>query len=348
MRFLSLAICFLCLSCKNNIVFESANPLQKERILLSSKKSPVDLLLVVDSSQSMYHHLDKLGRSLSYLLSVLSDYDWQLAFTTVDHGDHENPKDLLQAHWKNNLYSQNFGFGRLMPLDDGVQILQNRILTKNQTQYSNIFYHTLSHASQIDCHRPPYCAHRLEQPLRALKSALERVALDNQDFFRPQADLVTLIITNEDERSEDFERGTQAEDVLQTFYHLFGNSKKFINYNILVQDEECLAQEKSLGGTQFGRASLGIRVAELAYLTGGINIDICSDDYGRPLESISHHIKKSLETSLILKKEPVKGSVQIDFNGHPEVSWSLLGRKILFHEPHQIQGEILIFYETID
>ncbi|MCZ0932618.1 MAG: hypothetical protein OXJ52_05655, partial [Oligoflexia bacterium] len=182
----------------------------------------------------------------------------------------------------------------------------------------------------------------LEQPLRSLQTAIKRSILDNQDFFRPQADFVSLIITNEDERKEDPSRATSAEEVIDSFVKSFPQSnKKFIAYNIIVRDSKCLESELSKGGT----AHIASSIAKLAELTRGSNVSICSQNYGSELRKISQDIKYQLENTVSLKKEPLPKSVQVHFLEGPPLNWKLSGRNIIFEDKSAVSSSVVITYQ---
>lgn len=299
-----------------------------ERTVLNSVP---DILIVIDSSGSMYHRLRSLGEKFSHLLSVIYNYDWQIAFTTVDHGDQSvHRADRLQDTWQDNR-EEVASYGALSPLDNGTAVLKQKVLNKYTSDYANIFYQTLSHGRSRDCERPPYCTGALEQPLRSLKSAIERSSGDNKEFFRDNADLISLIITNEDERPEDQERATRADDVINSFNKAFkGMNKKFVHFNIMIKDANCQKKERKRSW-QASKAIIGRIIGELATKTGGENIDLCSEDYGSQLEKISRHIRRVLENNtVLLKQRPESDSIQIDFRGHKELDWTAHGRKITF------------------
>lgn len=318
--------------------------LEQEEIVLEETKSLLDILIVADSSQSMYHHLGELGRSLSDMLSVISHYDWQIGITSSDHGDHQDPS-VLQESWKDHILEDQGRFGGLMFLEDGEKILRSKILTPQMSDYESIFFHSISHSAERDCERPPYCHARLEQPLRSLSSAMQRASLDNRDFFRSEADLISLIITNEDERVEDKDRATSANEVIQTFNKKFGHlDKKFIAFNIIIKDENCLRIEKSHAEV----AHIAHSIAKLADLTGGYNISICSKNYAQSLKNLSKYIKNSLENSILLKKEPVPGSLKVEFIDSRELDWKVYGRNIVFDRQDSGPLHVSISYQSED
>lgn len=311
----------------------------------ASKGRPLDILIVIDSSSSMKGHLDHIGQSLSSLLSVISEYDWQIAFTTVDHGDHERVAQKIpgQERWQDHVADARATFGKLMYLEESGQLLNRKILNSRVRNYEEIFHHTLSHESKTNCDLPPFCQNYLEQPLRALKSAMERSILDNADFFRKDADFVSIIITNEDERSEDSVRATSAKEVVKAFNDTFGTRKQFLAFNIIVQSEACLRQETS----KYQKAKIGERIQALAELTNGENLDICIRDYSSNLQKISRLIKKQVEKSVILAEEPYVDSVIVEFLNSPEVPWSISGKRLVFQEDLKEGSQILVRYQAI-
>ena len=321
--------------------FSQLKTWEQEKFQLKSKKPLLDLLVVADTSGSMYHHLKQLGLSLSDLLSAISNYDWQIGIISADHGDHKDPYSL-QQNWRDYIVPGRFG--SLMPLENGTRLLNTKILTPQTPNYKQVFLHSLSHIPEIECHRPPYCSNYLEQPLRSLETAIKRSLLDNRDFFRPQADFVSLIITNEEERKEDANRATSAKDVINSFSKHFSRSnKKFIAYNIIVTDSICLKSELSKGGT----ANIAHSIAELAELTKteDANVSICSQNYGAELRKISEHIKYQLENTVSLKKEPLPESVQVHFLEGPFLKWRLSGRNIIFESESTTPSSVAVIYQ---
>lgn len=313
-----------------------------ENFVLEANKPLADILIVADTSKSMSHRLSQLGHSLSDLLSVIANYDWQIGITSVDHGDHEDPSSLQQS-WRDYILEPHGRYGGLMKLENDSRVLNTKILTSEMVGYEDIFLHSLSHGSNRECHRPPYCHPRLEQPLRSLKSAIQRALLDNASFFRPSADFVSLIITNEEERAEDRKRATTARQVVQTFNETFGHlNKQYIAFNILVTEETCLQSEKAISE----QAQIAYSVAELAELTGGYNISLCQQNYGQELRKLSQHIKNSLENSIVLKTEPIAETIQIDFIKGAQLSWEQFGRNIIFENRDSQATEVSVSYQS--
>lgn len=317
--------------------------LQKESFEFDIGRQKLDIVIIADNSESMFHHLDNLGRSLTDLLYVISDYDWRIGISSADHGDHHNFH--LEEKWQDHTAIGWGRFGTLMSLERGGRFINENILTPDTPGYKTVFLHSISHSAGVNCDRPPFCGRPTEQPLRSLKSFIERAHLDNRHFFRDEADFVSLIITNEEERKEDPHNSTSADQVMNAFERQFGQlDKKFLAFNITVLDEACLAEERN---NHFA-ASQVKRVAYLATLTGGANMSLCHKSYKQGLRKISQHIKNSVEDTIELKKDPVPESVQVDFVEGPDLKWKLEGRKLIFENDKRedVSVSVLVTYQA--
>lgn len=371
-------------------------------------RKSLEILVILDTSQSMNRNLRKLGKRLSPLLSAISDYKWRMAFTTAEHGD-RNSLDPWQDHagsaplkqtvsiresflktshqlWRdpkqpysvllNRLknYWQHLGdpfgsFGKLMNLEgptliekrtpDNIikfQVLKERLLTADMPDYETIFKNTVSHETvklrftdeTPFCGLPPFCSSNIEQPLRSLKSAMERIHFDNAFFFRPNTDVVALMIANDDvkhsHKYNKVQNPTRAQDVMDTFNRVLRPlNKRLFAFGILPLDEQCLFKEA--GGDGFFSA----RVAELAeQADGGFNISICESDYGPDLQEISEVIKTLVEQpSVEIEESFIPETLQVEFLDGSAIPWQLFGSKLIFsHEPAQ-DTQIKIYYQTL-
>ena len=368
------------LSCQAEINFASVSEFEQLESSLEEKTEPkelvitlkpekqkqLDILFVLDTSESMDHHLQKLGTRVLSLLDSISDYDWQIGFITADHGDHaiterknrEYISSFEEEKWEDHIKSSKVAFGKLMPLElEPVQlkdqswkfnVLNQKILKAKTPNYRNIFLHTVSHYPNKECGMPPFCQKPMEQPLRSLKSAIERVNLYNKKLFRPEADFVSLIISNERERLEDKNRATSAQEVVDVFnQYLKPMEKRFFAFNILVLDKECQKNEQKRGGAKALTVSLGLDIAKLADLTGGENISICIEDYGPALQKISQTIEVFVEQSLDIEEEFDPSTLKVEFENGSSLDWELLGNRLIFKEKIDENQKIKISFFPI-
>ena len=203
-------------------------------------------------------------------------------FTNADHGN--NGLFLFNGHAMN---------GKAMQLEYKGKVVQNmRYLSKTVKDHEKVFLDTLRvHGSREftyiapkggsairreravhKCQLPPYCQSWNEQPLKSLNSAL----VENEEYFREDADVVAVIISDSDEGAglHSSKRMT-AEKVRDAFTENHPD-KNMIAYGILMIDKECQSQ---YGEGWSDEDKFSYEIAELARLTDGINYSLCDDSY---------------------------------------------------------------------
>ncbi len=313
-----------------------------ENLFASNSNKEVEIVLILDASQSMYENLEEVGENMRPLLSHISNRQWRMVLTTADHGDHFS-NNRAQQTWSSFL-SNDPRFGKLMRWEQNGRLLNKQILTKQIPHYEKIFRDTLTRENS-DCDMPPYCQGRNEQPLRVLKSLIERAknpSSVHSRFFKPQTDTIAIIITDEDERGQDPTRATTAEDVIKTYEKVFaGQKKQLFGFSISIQDNACYQEEK-----RNSTASMGVVVGRLADLTLGENFSLCAKDYSQSLARISEKTNRLIENSFLLREIfLIPESVEVSFSPQqPNVTWQLVGRKIVFSDNLKPESEIHVSY----
>ncbi len=317
------------------------------------KRNELEILFVIDASQSMDDNLTAVGRNLSSLLKPINK-KWRMAFITADHGDHhkvKKPQGFSQDSWEDHHNEDHPHFGQFMPLEEQGRILDQKILTSNTLHYAQIFKDTLTREPAGECSLPPFCHDYNEQPLRSLKAAIERTKSSaiHQNFFKPHTDTVVIIITDEDERRHDFANATKAKEVIQSYNAQFkGMGKRLFGFSISIQDEECLAQEQQSRWLYKSTATKGQAVARLADLTGGKNISLCEENYGRSLKNISEHTKKLMHSVTLKELFVIPNTLKVTFIPHQNpVPWKVYGRSLVFFKklPEGIKIKVSYEYE---
>ncbi len=254
---------------------------------------PLDILFVIDTSQSMSHHLKQFRKKFSGFLNFFEDLDWKLALTDADHGE-------------TGFFLFNIGAlkGKTMPLELNGKILELHYLNPRVSNYNEIFldsvskhkfgeYTTINNEGQKEsvqpCHLPPFCQGLQEQPLKALKSAL----IQNEGFFRKSADLAVVIISNSKERGGDF-RAVEPKEVIEQFRKTYGVQKRFEVYGIIIteEDEDCLKQNQDQQ-FWFPEGAFSKKIADLSLMTGGQVFNICAPHYQEVAQSIFHSFGRS-------------------------------------------------------
>ena len=318
-----------------------------ETFLMNESEAAVDIIFVLDVSSSMKNNLKKLGSSMLDLLTHIQDFNWQMAFTTADHGDHIKSNGRIGEQRWEDYQGDRPHFGKFMQLEYRNRLLNDNTLNRHNNFYETVFYDTLTINEDNPHSLPPfyhgtYDGHSRdhEQPLRALKAAIERE--ENRDFFRPNSDLIAIIITNEDERVEDPSNATTAKEVVQTFQSQFSGEKNLYGFGILIEekDKSCYRAQKRGHSAEYG-----IRVAELAQETYGANINICSSDYSEALESISRVIHdRILDNVYLTTAFPNTDSIDVQITPTQNTKWNVEGRHIVFKPALKLGSEVQVTY----
>ena len=339
-----------------------------------STYTPLDILFILDVSRSMEDNLEKISKAASSLMSYIEHLNWQIVFTTTDHGDSQyyctegqiqtrvfqngrTQKFCPKEHrifpqpadsWKNYKESEP-KFGNFMPLQKGQQILNQKILNPQVQNYQAVFRDTISRNSyekSSPCQWPPYCQNDHEQPLRVLKSIIERTsAYPSQSFIRKPAVLMAFIMTDEEERAEDPQNATTAAEVLQVFNSNFPN-KKIIVHGISITNSSCLEEQDTV------EVNYSKQLNQLVKFTQGESISICQDSYKSAFSGISKQTQKYINkiplefTPVVTENTPIQVKV-FDSSGKPiKTKWKTKGNFIFFDKtlPPDARVEVSYYY----
>ena len=217
----------LAISGCSKLEFETSDKLISQSDLISesftakgdySDKS-VDVLVVVDNSYSMEVEQEKLGQRLDRFISSLRGVDWQIGVTTTD------------------VSMGNYGIqGSLLPLEGA----NGYILTPRTADYEQVFLDTITREETLNCAAEMDCPSSDEQALSAIMMAIDKRDTDNAGFFRPNADLAVIILTDEDEKSNGPDDATQPFEVQEHLAtHLPGKTAPVFGIISQVGDTTC-------------------------------------------------------------------------------------------------------------
>ena len=231
----------------------------------------IDFLFVIDTSRSNRKYITKpvIQKKLGTFISRLNeeDIDWRI-FTTCGHTDKDEP-----------LYN-----GRLHEMEHNKTLinflyLDNHILdsynARNPTTFtSEVFIDTISHPKRTNCKRPPFCYKDKEnRPLKAISGFLD-TAYRHQILRDDNADLVIIIISNQDERPSPIKPKTPYDprNIVDQFENNFPDKNLFVvNFVIKSTDENCK------------KGKTASYIPQLGILTNGLTESICSNNYTQTL-----------------------------------------------------------------
>lgn len=270
-------------------------------------KAKVDVLFVVDNSESMLDEQTKLSTAFSSFTSSLGQIDWQMAMTTTDvsAGPHGIKGDLV-----------NF------------KGTSSNILTKNTPNFAGIFSGTVVRDELQGCDDITVpCPSPDERPLEALVMAMQKKDSSNSGFFRSGADLAVVILSDEDEGSNGL-NAIAPLAVLNTFQNIFGTAKSFSAYGIVIRpgDFPCYNSQVANAGKY---ANI---ITAFTVLTRGVTGSICANDYGPTLASIGNRVREMVK-SISLKYVPDPATVKITFSpADPSLTWTIEGNTVIFNK----------------
>lgn len=298
-------------------ILPSGQNFQQNTDFISTK---IDILWVIDNSGSMETSQQNLVSNFDAFIQnfVQKSYDFRMAVTTTD-AILADPMwtNLYNDPW-NNYYIRNryyYGLAQELKADfrqgiPGVSSSGTRIITNSTPNIIQTF--NINALQGVE----GYGDERAFQSMRAaLNSPL------NSDFRRPDAFLAVIIVSDEDDFSHD---GTNAidnpnsaslhsvqsyVDYLDQLTESSGATRRYSVSTISINDQQCL---DSLTDGFTGRR-IGVRMGELADLTGGTIGNLCGD-FGEELNLIQDKIINSL-TQFYLDREPIPETIRVFVNG---------------------------------
>ena len=261
----------------------------------------VDILFVVDNSGSMAEEQVGIGNKINGFLDKIKNLNWQIAVTTTDAAMNTLDDAKVSRPW---------GDGQFRPFDS---VLGNQyILRSSQVSAANA-QTMLSNAIQMGINGSGD-----ERSINATYRAIQRAASPsvNKDFFRSDAKLAVIAISDEDECSTGSAACTGTNPSYSVPANLMSlissqfNGSKVFSFNSIIWipgDKTC-----TTGGNQ------GNTYQQLSNMTGGVIGSICSNDYTSPLAAIGNRVV-NLVNEVTLTCKPV----DINKDGKPDLQIKL-------------------------
>ncbi len=270
----------------------------------------IDVLWVVDNSGSMATSQSNLANNFPSFINKFQEkhYDFQMGVTTTD-------SYLALPTW-NSYYNQSprpsyyggHAQAEIAWLKDGTFDSPSgfAILTPSTPNLNDVF---MKNAMQGINGRGD------ERSLQSMRTALE--SAHNAGFVRPGAFLSVILVTDEDDFSNDT---TTAYETYVSQLHPISNYVSFLDgltlssgparrysvNTISVNDSSCL------NSIYNGAQKIGTRVGQMADATGGVKGNLCGN-FATELELISKSIVE-LSTQFYLNAKPVVSTIRVYVN----------------------------------
>ncbi|QDK36658.1 hypothetical protein [Bdellovibrio sp. NC01] len=307
---------------------------------VTASNNKLDILLVVDDSNSMLADNQKLAAKLAPFVNTLqsnANLDWQMCVTTT----RALPINSTNTAWGASIYWQTGGSSLSV------------ILKKGQSSLSSVFTNTINYIG---------AGWAGTDDERGIKAAYHHVYNGDYHYsnasgcYRADAAIAFIIISDEDERSvggdasqkyyaselQPLEDDDQPANFVNYVKETFGNDKRFTVNSIIVKpgDTECMKTQDAGGA----KSHYGVKYNELSYLTGGGVGSICANDFSTNLNLFVDKITDSL-SSIPLECTPV-GEVSVTITPTVGVvSASVQGMNLVFSQPIPAGRQVDIKYQ---
>lgn len=313
--------------------------------LITASNNKLDIVLIVDDSNSMLADNQKLAANLSGFVTKLqnSNIDWQMCAT---------PTRALPTASNQYVWGASFYWQKTSTPSSELGI----VLKKGTPNLSSIFTNTIEYinAGWIG-----------SDDERAIKAAYRHVYngdlrySGNSGCYRPDSAIAYIIISDEDERSvggdasQQFYSGElkelENEDKPNVFVayvkEVFGNERRFTVNSIIVKpnDTACKSSQDAGGA----KSHYGVKYAELSNLTGGGIGSICDSDYSTNLNLFFDKISDSL-SSVPLECAPYNNSVTVTITPNITVASRVEGTSLVFDTPVPAGHTVDLKYQCSD
>ncbi len=251
----------------------------------------VDILVVIDYSTSMLIHQENLANNIDGFVHSFADnqlIDFHFGMVTIwdsVHFDQDVHGQTIRDHT---------GLGHLVPLKNPAydpkdtaskQYLDGpRFVTKSTPDYINVMKKTLLYGEQ-----PGPAFEELFTPIIPALSPILANG-DNKGFYRPEANLIVIIISDTD----DGRVNISPENLAQDLFNLKGGDRDKVSVvGVLspTKDKACAKDNGAPDGP--------IRVESLISLTNGRELDLCSKNFGAQLAKIGSDLSVRIPQQVI-------------------------------------------------
>lgn len=261
----------------------------------------LDVLLVVDNSESMAEEQPRLAAAIPALVAALRGAGIDARFAVTTTGLLAGPGGACPG---GVLGGED---GRFFPVDRSLP----RVTGLTTPHVEDV----LAQATQVGL------CHYLEQPFEAARRALSPPLADaaddartaepldgNAGFLRPSASLAVVVVSDEDDHS-----GADVANYAAFLTKLKGERQPGrVRVVAIAPGPQACA---TAGGAS------GLRDEQLVQLVGGEAYDVCQQDYAPPLVRLAQMVSEP-QASFMLAQVPEVATLSVTVNGAPASGWS--------------------------
>ncbi len=272
-----------------------------------------DVLVVIDNSGSMQTEQANMAARFGTFLDQFAGLDWQVAIVTTDISSDKNLADgrLIQMESATNTY-----------------VINSKM---DLAKAKSLFAATI---------KRPEVGSSYEQGIGAAYRAIQRSAdatkavnAPNVGFFRSDAALAILVVTDADETPPSGTKTLNTPQGLVTLVKTtWASQKTFTYHSIIVKsgDTACLGSN--------GNESVGLSYEQISKLTGGLIGTVCATDYGSQLSGMA-------QATADLQKSATLNCLPLDTDGDGKANITVETADGSATPPYVVSG-LNVMFET--
>ncbi len=273
----------------------------------------LDLLVVVDNSSSMEPYQDRLAKGLSPLLSHIANVDWHMMVTTTSTVRKRNPANPSEV-------IVSYGCPRVKA--DGLDkaVLTRDEFTKNPSELAESFAWKVKVGESGD---------PIEHGILTAVSGLKGECGDSSKaWVRSDSHKAVLILTDEENCGSDPDQNCDGSADSEADY-FFQNAPAKTQFFALLHDPDRYAECQDQG---YIRKPVDYR--SVIERSGGMEGNICVDNYNDTLENISKNMHPVARVDYELGFAPENGSILLEVDGKAwDGRYKLTGKTLHLETP---------------
>ncbi len=286
--------------------------------------SPVDILFIVDTSNSMVENRRNLAEKIDGFTEKIENENWQIAVTTTDADYYD------REHTRGRLTDFNYTVNNDNDPNNNVPVIRIFDSNVDTDRVEELFANRIQNFLEGTGN---------EQGIYAMVRVIQRY-LDNESphtqFFRNRAHLAVVILSDENEKSKGINVRYTPSQFLQFVSESFGN--KSITWHSIIKTEGDGCPSGEPGTWKYN----GTHYQELSRLTNGVVGRICDDDYTTHLKSIGQSVSDAKNEVFLGCIPDTNKAVDVLFK--PENSDSYQS----YFGTYRIEGQKLIFDNALE
>lgn len=276
---------------------------EKTEIATIKISNAVDILFVVDNSESMSVHQQNLAANIQHFVNVFennSSIDYHIGIVPV--------YDSVRYGSSIKTFNPN---GQLLPLKGDTGELSKYYYTRDHNNHDLLAQSIHIGVLPLKDKDGNYQGPEFEEALSPIRAAFSEPAIsspNNSGFLRPEARLAVIIITDADDASPDLSGGELDHFLRNIKQDPLG--EKISTFGVLANRDECGKD------VDYGMAHRPDKILDFLSVSQGEDLSLCKGDFAEMLTSIGQQIeRKAQKQTFSLKSVPEVGTLRVSVGG---------------------------------